>query len=251
MSSPTDPDHGQFDLVGLIAGELGRDETINVGRHLHSCSQCTVELIDLVVAHGALAAASTAFLQLDDVPEIRRGPDARLADMVGHDAEHHALPLLEVDATAIKNHMTGPRRVALVVAGVAAAVLVLVGVATFLVRSDNTPSGDVVASAPLKPIDAPALATGSIKAVAVGGTRDLIVNTKNLEPLSGQHFYEVWMLNPTTQKMLPVGVLPPSGTGTYSIGASIMTGYSAVDISLQTNNGNPAHSNTSVLRATF
>ncbi len=106
-------------------------------------------------------------------------------------------------------------------------------------------------SAALKPIDAPASATGSIKAVAVGETRNLIVETKNLATPTAQHFYEVWMLNPSTLKMLPVGVLPPSGTGTYSIGASIMTGYSAVDISLQTNNGDPAHSNTSVLRAVF
>jgi hypothetical protein len=77
------------------------------------------------------------------------------------------------------------------------------------------------------------------------------VHTENLAKPSGQHFYEVWMLNPSTQKMLPVGVLPPSGTGSYTMGASIMTGYSAVDISLQANNGNPAHSKTSVLRATF
>ena len=35
------------------------------------------------------------------------------------------------------------------------------------------------------------------------------------------------------------------------MGASIMAGYSAVDISLQENSGNPAHSTASVLRAVF
>ena len=250
MSSPKDHDHGSFDLVGLIAGELGRDETIAVGRHLHSCPRCTEELVDLVVAHGALSAASSALLQLGEEPTGHPGPHARVADMLGHDAERPALPLLEVATTEATGRMTRPRRLA-AVAGVAAAILVLLVVGLFLVRAENHSSGAVVASAPLKPIDAPASATGSIKAVAVGRTRNLIVDTKNLATPSGQHFYEVWMLNPSTLKMLPVGVLPPSGTGTYSMGASIMAGYSAVDISLQANNGNPAHSNTSVLRATF
>jgi anti-sigma-K factor RskA len=248
VSSPKDVDHGQFDLVGLIAGELGRDETITVGRHLHSCPQCTEELIDLAVAHGALSAASAAFVQVDSAPTGRTGPDARLADMLGHDADHPALAPLQVDTIRSTKRI---RRLAVVVAGAAAAVLVLVGIGTFIARSKNPPSGSVVASAALKPIDAPASATGSIRAVAVGDTRNLTVETNNLKAPSGEHFYEVWMLNTSTQKMLPVGVLPPSGTGTYSMGASIMAGYSAVDISLQTNNGNPAHSSTSVLRATF
>ena len=35
------------------------------------------------------------------------------------------------------------------------------------------------------------------------------------------------------------------------MGADVMAGYSAVDISLQANDGNPAHSTTSVLRGFF
>ena len=81
MSSAKDGDHGQFDLVGLIAGELGRDETIAVGRHLRSCPQCTEELVDLAIAHGALSAASTVLVQLDSAPTDRPSPDAPLADM--------------------------------------------------------------------------------------------------------------------------------------------------------------------------
>jgi len=59
----------------------------------------------------------------------------------------------------------------------------------------------------------------------------------------------VWLLDPATLKMLPMGVLSPSGHGEYSVSATIMNGYSAVDVSLQANNGNPAHSQTSVMRA--
>jgi hypothetical protein len=46
-----------------------------------------------------------------------------------------------------------------------------------------------------------------------------------------------------------MGILGPSGQGQYQIAASIMAGYSAVDISLRPNDGDPAHANISVLRA--
>jgi hypothetical protein len=255
VSGPENLDHDHVDLLGLIAGELGRDDTISAARHVPSCPHCTEELTDLAIAHGALTAASAALSRLDQAPSDRPNSAARLADLLGHDVSQAALPPLEVDTTEATVHMGRPKRLAVVVAGVAAMVAALVGagigVGTVIARPGNLASGPLVASAALRPIDAPASATGSIKAVAVGNTRKLTVETKHLKAPSGEHFYEVWMLNTATLKMLPVGVLPPSGTGTYSMGASIMAGYSAVDISLQTNNGNPAHSSTSVLRATF
>jgi Anti-sigma-K factor rskA len=255
VSGPDNWDHDHVDLLGLITGELGRDDTISAARHLGSCSRCAEEMVDLAIAHGALTAASAAVSRLDEAPTGRPDSDAVLADMVGHDVSRPALPPLEVDTTRTTEHAGRPKRLAVVVAGVAAMVIALVGagvgVGTVIARPGKLTSGPLVASAALKPIDAPTSASGSIKAVAVGDTRNLTVETKNLKAPSSAHFYEVWMLNTSTQKMLPVGVLPPSGTGTYSMGASIMAGYSAVDISLQTNNGNPAHSSTSVLRATF
>jgi hypothetical protein len=256
VSGPDEWDHDHVDLLGLITGELGRDETIKAARHLRSCRQCAEELADLAIAHGALTAASAAASRIDVMPSADRpDSDAVLAGMVGNDVTRTALPALKVDATKIGVSKSRPKRSSVVVVGVAALVVALVGagvgVGTFIARPKKLTPGPVVASAVLRPIDGPPSATGSIKAVAVGATRRLTVETKNLKAPAGEHFYEVWMLNTATQKMLPVGVLPPSGTGTYSMGASIMAGYSAVDISLQTNNGNPAHSTTSVLRATF
>jgi hypothetical protein len=46
-----------------------------------------------------------------------------------------------------------------------------------------------------------------------------------------------------------MGVLAPSGDTTYRVEGDLAGGFSAVDISLQANNGNPAHSDQSVLRA--
>lgn len=249
MSNPKDIDHDDIDLVGLLAGELGRDETIVVGRHLRTCPACTEELVDLAIAHGALSAASGAVRLLDDTAV---GPPAAVpSDLLAQGAGGTELPPLEVDTGESLRRSTRSRRLALIVTGVAAAALALAWLGTVVVRSGNSPSAPVVASAALQPIDAPSSAAGWIKAVAVGDARKLTVETKNLDAPSSQQYYEVWLLNPATQKMLPVGVLPPTGTGNYEMGASIMAGYSAVDVSLQANNGNPVHSTTSVMRATF
>lgn len=90
---------------------------------------------------------------------------------------------------------------------------------------------------------------GGLATVATGSTRSLTVDTRNLPAPAPQSFYEVWLLDPATQKMLPMGVPSPSGRGEYAVSSAIMGGYSAVDVSLQANDGDPAHSQTSVLRA--
>lgn|GEM_PF-801840 len=249
MSSPRDLDHAQCDLVGLLAGELGREETIACSRHLRSCPRCTEELVQLAVAHGALTASAVATRSLDQVPRPL-GDEAVIGALAGSSSEDE-LPPLKVDPKSSASHDTRRRRLGFVAAGVAAAAIVLIGIGTVLAYSQGSKTSPIVASAILRPIDSPASSSGSITAVAIGDTRRLTVHTERLAALPAEEFYEVWLLDPATQKMLPVGVLPPSGIGSYSMGASIMADYSAVDVSLQTNNGNPAHSTTSVLRASF
>ena len=51
--------------------------------------------------------------------------------------------------------------------------------------------------------------------------------------------------------MLPVGVLPPDGRGTFRLSSEILDGYDSVDISLQPNDGDTEHSADSVLRADY
>jgi Anti-sigma-K factor rskA len=116
-------------------------------------------------------------------------------------------------------------------------------------RTAKPPSAPVTIQAPLRPIQAPDHAAGGIEVTAAGDTRQLDVHTSGLPDPPPDHYYEVWVFNPATLKMLPMGILGPSGQGQYQIAAPIMAGYNAVDISLQTNNGDPNHSNTSVLRA--
>jgi hypothetical protein len=64
----------------------------------------------------------------------------------------------------------------------------------------------------------------------------------------GSDFYEVWLFDPPTGRMLAVGVLPPDGKGSYSLAPGVDHGYSAVEISLEPDDGNPGHSKLSVLR---
>ncbi len=83
------------------------------------------------------------------------------------------------------------------------------------------------------------------------GKTNMLVTAKGLKQLPSDRFYEVWLFDPKTQKMLPVGVLGPGGKSSYSLPQSLISQYQVVDISLQQNNGNPAHSKDSVLRARY
>jgi hypothetical protein len=109
----------------------------------------------------------------------------------------------------------------------------------------------VVARATLHPLQAPASASADITVTSSSGGRLMVVRTYGLPTPGRQHFYEVWLLDPVTLKMMPMGTLLPSGQASYGVSASLMAGYSAVDISLQANNGDPAHSAVSVLRGSL
>jgi hypothetical protein len=254
--------HASSDLVGLLTGEASRDDTVAVARHLKECRDCTDELVDLVVAHGALASAVRSDRALADPSARTRGGtrrDASASPVPGSgsssatDSETTLPPLPPLSVTPeAPNRARPPRRhrslaLAAAVAAVAAAV---VFTATF-VATQHQPSQPVVAQAPLQTLHDPGAVGGTVTVLAEGTTRHMIVRTADLRALSGQEFYEVWLLDPATLKMLPVGVLSPSGNGDYEVSAGLMAGYAAVDVSLQRNDGNPAHSQTSVLRASL
>ena len=82
------------------------------------------------------------------------------------------------------------------------------------------------------------------------GSTTMTVTTTLPGPPAGS-FYEVWLLQPESGQMLAVGVLPNDGTGTYAVPADLIDRYHAVDVSVQPDNGNAAHSNDSVLRARY
>ncbi len=254
MSDGTASGHAAPDLVGLLAGEVGRDDTIGMGRHLRACRSCSGELIDLVVAHGALTSAARADRELV-APSGRPDDDHPTTSAVvplapGLERRERALSPLTLPSVHEEAQRTSRRRRRLVVVLASAAAVIVLGLGAVGVLTHHHPSTQpVVAQASLHPLQAPSAATGLVTVLAEGTTRHMIVRTRDLAGLSSQKFYEVWLLDPATQKMLAVGVLPPSGNGDYEVTAGLMAGYSAVDVSLQSDDGNPAHSQTSVLRA--
>ena len=80
--------------------------------------------------------------------------------------------------------------------------------------------------------------------------RQMTITISGLPPAGRGHFYEAWLLQPASGKMLPVGVLlTPGSPVSYRLPATLTLGYSYIDISRQANDGDPAHSADSVLRA--
>ena len=247
-------EHESPDLVGLLTGELPRDQTLAAARHLEGCAKCAHELADIVVAHAALRSSSRVSGLLEEDEE-----DVETAAQ--HDGDRMTAllpPLSPLDTTTPE---AGPhpetdrsggatrRQRARLLAVAAILVLLVVGSVIAISAGSGRGGPTPVASAALQPIEAPTSASGSVSVFADGATRSLTVETHQLPQPAPQRFYEVWLLDPTTRKMLPMGVLSPSGRGNYSVSAGIMAGYSAVDVSLQSNDGDPAHSETSVLRA--
>ncbi len=79
----------------------------------------------------------------------------------------------------------------------------------------------------------------------------MTIKTEDLPTLPDGEFYYAWLLNPDTNKMLPLGQIGPGGTATFELPVSLISEYSAVDISLEFDDGDPEHSVTSVLRAEY
>jgi hypothetical protein len=103
-------------------------------------------------------------------------------------------------------------------------------------------------SATLVSLGQPA-ATGTVRMSATGSQRTMTVTTSLPAPPLAT-FYQVWLLRKADNKMVSVGLLAGGG-GRYVLPAAVVARYDAVDISLQADNGNPAHSSDSVLRASY
>ena len=245
MTDP-EPAHVAGKLPALLGGECTREETLTVAAHLRACPQCREELVSMVVAVGTLRAAARAEqappfaappLPVPDFPDQKKSPGASVPDTPEW--------LRRIPRRGPAGWGTRRRILAL-----AAAVVVIAGaVAAGLGLSGS--SAAVLNRAALHPLKAPAGASGAVTVTAASGARDVQVSTDDL-PAPGQgYFYEVWLLDPATLKMMPMGALAPSGQATFGVAPGLMAGYSAVDISLQANNGNPAHSALSVLRGTL
>jgi hypothetical protein len=237
-----------LDLLGLLRGELGNADALAAGAHLRECEECREELADLSVGHGLLGAAGR---RLGHLPEEEALPE---------------LPPLRRTPALAGRAAARPAWAAALLAGAAAVLLLAAGVGlgrsldeggapvanprpTVTVTSSPAPA--VGRTAALEPLQPGAAVSGTVSMLDEGGNVRMSFATVDLPPAGRHRFYYAWLLDPDTNKMLPLGQLDPGGSATFELPLSLVRRYSSVDISLERDDGDPQHSPTSVLRAAY
>jgi anti-sigma-K factor RskA len=236
--------HPEYDrLISLALGEPDDDASA----HLADCATCRAELSTLrqVVSVGAETRS------LRGLPE----PPARVWDGIEAALTAHAEPGPPVDLAAERERRGGPARrsrrarsrwpnwTTAVAASVAAvAVAVAVTLAVMWPGSGGAPD-QIVASAVLSAIGDTA-AHGDAEVLADGQMR---LQVSDLPPVTG--YYQVWLIDPTTMQMFPLGVLGQGSSAQLPLPSDVdLTRYSLVDVSAEQFDNNPAHSGKSLLR---
>jgi hypothetical protein len=231
--------HEHPELVGLLRGELTNAEVTAVAAHLDTCDACRRELSELTVGHAFLAGASRTLgdrapLALPDPPEL---PDlSELQEPAAAQARDRAVV-----------HWLRPVGL---VAAAAALIVGSVGVTRLVDRpSEPAPVAAPDRAAPLEPVEG--AGGGRVEMASDHDEVLMTVETHDLPKIGDGEFYYVWLFNPATGKMLPLGVVGPRGVASFELPDSLVGRYQAVDVSLERDDGDPGHSVTSVLRATY
>ena len=214
------------DLLALLRGELSNPLTAEAGDHLDGCPGCRAELAELATANAMLSRSARTLATRAPAPET-------------------------VPALPPRPPFRRRRRRALGLAAAAVVVIAVAAAATFVTRGPEQPAGpQPEVSASLDPVDG---AAGGRVLMTTGpaGSTEMTITTRDLPRAHRGQFYEAWLLDPATRKMLPLGQLGPSGRASFEIDDRLLGRYTAVDVSLEADDGDPQHSVTSVLRASY
>ena len=215
--------HPYDELPGLLLGELNRAEVMVVSDHLAGCDDCRRELAVLAASSASLRAAARQ-------PQPATAPDAPAPD------------------AAPAPPRAGRRRGPLV--GLAAALALAVAAAAVLWAGGLWRPDRPDRTVPLAGVGAVA-ASGRASMAGAGDDRQMTVAAEDLPPLRVGQYYEVWLLDPGAGTVFPVGVLPPDGEGRFTLPASVVGRYQVIDVSLEADDGDPAHSKRSLLRGRY
>jgi hypothetical protein len=227
-------EHPYDDLPGLLFGELDRAQVTAVSDHLATCDDCRRELAVLAATSASLRATAR---DAQALPEAAPGVAAA-----------EGAPAVGPHRVGRSTARPGRRRRPLI--GLAAALaLALVAAAVLLWTGPLRPdrSGGTV---PLAGVGA-AAASGQASMAGDDGDRRMTVTTDDLPALRPGQYYEVWLLDPKAGRVFPVGVLPPDGEARFTLPASVVGRYQAIDVSLEADDGDPTHSKHSLLRGRY
>ncbi len=252
----TPPTHA--DLLALLRGELSNAEALDTADHLEQCESCRDELARAATGHALITNSARTLGRLPSGTEPK----------AAHSTAGTADPLPPL---ADLGRLRRERRRAWVakglVAATAAAVLWSGGyawrgaddsapIATPPPSASPTPdptsdpTSGTTRSAVLTPVEGSA--TGMVTMRDRGSkTAMMRIKTDDLRPTRSGQYYYAWLLDPTTNKMLPLGQVGPNGAASFRVSQRLLASYSAVDVSLETDDGDPSHSPRSVLRAVY
>ncbi|WP_432938027.1 anti-sigma factor [Kribbella sp. CA-253562] len=154
------------------------------------------------------------------------------------------------EGTARRRGAGWTRRSVALAASVAAIAGVGLGVGgTLLFDSDDTPVATPQTVVQLAPL-AGKSGSGTAGLVQAATGQQLKVSASGLPAAGG--YYEVWLINEDGKRMVSLGVLAAGHDGTFQVPGDLPSqGYRIVDVSLEPDDGNPAHSLDSVIRGTL
>lgn len=256
--------HCDDDALALVA--LGETPSPADAAHLSGCAQCRaeVESFGRAVAAGrgdrspAAVVPPPAHVWDGIAAATGVGVRPRSGDALPPSAPppvHGPVPVpASADAPVLPMRPRSTRGRRWPMLAVAASALVIGGatgsvVTQLLDRADPQPTPIIVAQAALDPLPVDPAASGRAVVVQADGSRVLEVDVSQLASTDG--FYEVWLIDASVKKMVPIGVLTGS-TGRFTIPDGLDLGqYPVVDISAEPLDGDPVHSGKSLLRGTI
>ena len=216
-----------LDLLGLLRGvSLGNTDTIAAGDHLATCAGLPGGAGGPVVGHALLTRASRT-------AGTGRGPPAA----------PRARPPCRRPARRRRGTLLA----------VAAAVVVAVGVTGALWWRSDEPGrrrAPAMRGHARSPFGGSPATAASAWSSTTAGPRCAWRCTTCRRPRAGSSTTP-GCSTPSTNKMLALGLVDPDSGATFDIDDALVASYSAVDVSLEADDGDPAHSVTSVLRGTY
>lgn len=221
-------------------------------KHLHRCPACARQL---EAFRRVVSAARSVTAEDVPVPAPRRVWDALIADMTAEAQQEgkslHTGERAPVALPALRRlrQRTGRPRSSRPWAAVVAVVCLVFGASagSSLTWWEMQPSHASVGAG--QPLTSPKAGDtrGNVRLLRDGEVNRVRVTVHGLPSTAG--YYEVWLMDDTHKKLIPLGALGSGGSSTLTLPPDVDTDvYALLDISAQRYDGTTAHSGISVVR---